>query len=107
MLSRRSAIAALGSAFALAPSLAAGAADAPRKPPRLRRGDTVGLVAPAMFSDDLAEVEAVKATLAAMGLVAKIGRFVTARYGYLAGTDRERADDINAMYADASVRAVF
>jgi muramoyltetrapeptide carboxypeptidase len=60
-----------------------------------------------MFSDDLAEVEAVKATLAAMGLVAKAGRFVTARYGYLAGTDRQRADDINAMYADEGVRAVF
>jgi muramoyltetrapeptide carboxypeptidase len=32
---------------------------------------------------------------------------VTSRYGYLAGTDRERAEDINAIYADPEVRAVF
>jgi muramoyltetrapeptide carboxypeptidase len=42
-----------------------------------------------------------------MDLVPKVGRHVAARYGYLAGKDRERADDINAMYADKDVRAVF
>jgi muramoyltetrapeptide carboxypeptidase len=94
-------------AFALPLPFAAAAADAPRKPPRLRRGDTVGLVAPAMFSDDLAEIEAVKGTISGMGLVPRVGRYVTARYGYLAGTDRQRAEDINAMYADDAVRAVF
>jgi muramoyltetrapeptide carboxypeptidase len=93
-------------------ALAAGAmpraaADAVRKPPRLRAGDTVGLVAPAMFSDDLTQVEQVKATITGMGLVPKVGRYVTARYGYLAGADRLRADDINIMYADEAVRAVF
>ncbi|HEY1605028.1 MAG TPA: LD-carboxypeptidase [Allosphingosinicella sp.] len=86
---------------------AAAEAEAPRKPPRLRPGDTIGLVAPARFSDDPAQIEPVKATLAAMGLNAKIAPHVTARYGYLAGNDRMRADDINAMYADPAVRAVF
>jgi muramoyltetrapeptide carboxypeptidase len=95
----------MGTALAL--PFTAAAADAPRKPPRLRRGDIVGLVAPAMFSDDALEVEAVNTILSAMGLVPKTGRYVTARYGYLAGTDRQRADDINAMYADEDVRAVF
>jgi muramoyltetrapeptide carboxypeptidase len=107
MLSRRSAIAGIGAAFALAEPFRAVAADGPRKPPRLHPGDSVGLVAPAMFSDDLVEVEAVKSTISGMGLVPKVGRYVTARYGYLAGTDRQRAEDINAMYADDSVRAVF
>jgi muramoyltetrapeptide carboxypeptidase len=107
MLSRRSAIGGMGAAFALGLPRAAAAADGPRKPPRLRKGDTVGLVAPAMFSDDLNEVEAIKATIVGMGLVPKVGRYVTARYGYLAGADRQRADDINAMYADETVRAVF
>jgi muramoyltetrapeptide carboxypeptidase len=107
MLSRRSAIVGMGAAAALALPFAGAAADAPRKPPRLRRGDTVGLVAPAMFSDDMVEIEQVKTTIAAMGLVPKVGRYVTARYGYLAGTDQQRADDLNSMYADESVRAVF
>jgi muramoyltetrapeptide carboxypeptidase len=42
-----------------------------------------------------------------MGLVPRVGNFVTARFGYLAGNDRQRAEDINAMYADPAVRAVF
>ena len=108
MFDRRSILAgigALGAATALAP--AAAAPRPARKPPRLRRGDTVGLIEPAGFSDDLHEVEAVKATIAAMGLVPKVGAHVGWRYGYLAGADRQRAADINAMYADPSVRAVF
>jgi muramoyltetrapeptide carboxypeptidase len=106
MLSRRSAIAALGAAAALG-SAVLSAAEPVRKPPRLRAGDTVGLVAPATFADDQTAIDEVAATIAAMGLVLKVGRSVTARYGYLAGTDRQRADDINAMFADPTVRAIF
>jgi muramoyltetrapeptide carboxypeptidase len=32
---------------------------------------------------------------------------VLKRYGYLAGTDRDRAADVNAMFADSQVRAIF
>lgn len=108
MLSRRDLVAAMGALMALPgaggamPPAAAGG-----KPPRLRRGDVVGLVAPAMFSDGVEELEAIKANIAAMGLVPRVGRYVTARYGYLAGSDRHRAEDLNAMYADKDVRAVF
>ena len=96
----------LGAAGLALPSFP-GAAQPSRKPPRLRSGDVVGLVEPAGFSDDAFQVEQVKSTLAAMGLVPKVGRYVAARYGYLAGTDQQRASDINAMYADREVRAVF
>jgi muramoyltetrapeptide carboxypeptidase len=110
MLDRRTTIQGLG---ALAAALALPAAAAPArpgviaKPPRLRRGDAVGLVAPAGFSDDLEELEAIKGTIAGMGLVPKAGRHVLTRYGYLAGSDRQRAADVNAMYADKDVRAIF
>jgi muramoyltetrapeptide carboxypeptidase len=106
MIDRRSAIQGLGALVATI-ALPAAAPAPPGKPPRLRQGDTVGLIAPAGFSDDLEELEAITATLAGMGLVAKIGQHVLTRYGYLAGSDRERAGDLNAMYADPSVRAVF
>ena len=106
MLSRRSAIASLCALAAFAPSSAAAPGASP-KPPRLRRGDTVGLIAPGMFSDDQTAVEEVKSTISAMGLVPRAAPHLTARYGYLAGTDRERADDINRMYADPAVRALF
>jgi muramoyltetrapeptide carboxypeptidase len=78
-----------------------------RKPPRLRPGDIVGLIEPAGFTHDAFDLAAIKATVAAMGLVPKVAPHVAARYGYLAGSDAERAADVNAMFADDSVRAVF
>lgn len=94
-------------AAALALPAAPAIALSSRKPARLRPGDVVGLIEPAGFSDDMFEVEQVKSTISAMGLVPKVGRHVMARHGYLAGTDRQRAADINEMYADDEVRAVF
>jgi muramoyltetrapeptide carboxypeptidase len=108
MLSRRAAIGGIGglaAALVLAPAPAAGPPS--RKPPRLRPGDTVGLIEPASFSDGEARIDEVKYTVAGMGLVPKVAPHVGTRYGYLAGTDEERAADINAMFADRDVRAVF
>src|SRR4051794_4623819 len=78
-----------------------------RKPPRLKAGDTVALIEPAGFTEDKFDLEQVLATIRAMGLVPKPAPHVMKRYGYLAGTDRDRAADINAVYADKDVRAVF
>lgn len=108
MLSRRSAIRNMGLAAAglALPSVPA-AGQPSRRPPRLRQGDVVGLVEPAGFSDGAVQIEEVARTISAMGLVPRVGRYVAARYGYLAGTDQQRASDLNAMYADKEVRAVF
>jgi muramoyltetrapeptide carboxypeptidase len=107
MLSRRAAIGGFGGlALALAPVPVASAAP-PGKPPRLRPGDTVGLIEPAGFSDGEAQIEAVKFTIEGMGLVPKVAPHVGARHGYLAGTDQARAGDINAMFADPEVKALF
>ena len=108
MLSRRTAIGAIGglaATLALGPAPAAGTAS--RKPARLRPGDVVGLIEPAGFSDGEAQIEAVRYTVGGMGLVPKVAPHVGTRYGYLAGTDAERAADVNAMFADEEVKAVF
>ncbi len=42
-----------------------------------------------------------------MGLVPKRAPHLGGRYGYLSGQDKDRAADINAMFADKSVRAIF
>lgn len=78
-----------------------------RKPPRLQPGDTVGLVSPAsaMGSDD--GLDRAEWWIRGMGLVPKFGPHAGGRHGYLAGTDEERAADLNAAYADPEVRAVF
>lgn len=77
------------------------------KPPRLRPGDVVGLIEPAGFTDDMFDLDLIKETIVAMGLVPRSAPHLAARYGYLAGRDKERAADVNAMFADPKVRAVF
>lgn len=77
------------------------------KPPRLRDGDTLGLVAPAGFVADRFGVEAIEDTVRAMGLVPKVAPHVTAREGYLAGTDAIRARELTEMFEDDNVRAIM
>jgi muramoyltetrapeptide carboxypeptidase len=77
------------------------------KPPRLKVGDTVGLIDPASASFERAPIDIVVDTLAALGLKARPGAHLFDRYGYLAGTDRNRAEDINAFFADPSVNAIL
>jgi muramoyltetrapeptide carboxypeptidase len=77
------------------------------KPPRLRAGDTVGLIEPAGFTDDAFDLDLINETIVAMGLKPKAAPHLAGRYGYLAGTDADRAADVNAMFADPAVRAVF
>ena len=100
---------ALAGAIAGAGGVAAPAAAARRRllPPRLRMGDTVGLVEPASPLDHPSRIDEVAATVRAMGLVPRLGSNVGAVEGYLAGTDEQRAADINAMHADPAIRALF
>ena len=109
MHDRRSAIRGLTAlAAALALPLDDGVArPARRVPPRLRPGDTVGLIEPAGFTHDAFDLQLVTEAVAAMGLVAKPAPHLLSRYGYLAGKDEERAADVNAMFADDGVRAIF
>jgi muramoyltetrapeptide carboxypeptidase len=74
---------------------------------RLRPGDVIGLIEPASASDDPFDLSLVEEAVVAMGLVPKRAPNLMKRFGYLAGQDRERGDDITAMYADKSVRAIF
>ena len=78
-----------------------------RKPPRLRPGDTVGLVAPASPWENRSELLRAVAALEAWELRVRIGAHVDDRHGYLAGRDEDRAADLHAMFADPEIRAVF
>jgi len=78
-----------------------------QKPPRLRPGDTVGLVAPASPWENRSEMLRAIAALEAWDLRVRLGAHVDDRHGYLAGRDVDRAADVNAMFADPDVRAVY
>ena len=77
------------------------------RPRRLSPGDTVGLVAPASATFQSVDVAIARESLEGLGLKVRIGEHVLARHGYLSGTDKDRAADINRFFADASVRAVL
>lgn len=76
-------------------------------PERLHVGDTVGLVSSAFRAPEDSIIEDAKARLEALGLHVKYGKYVFARKAYFAGTDQERAKDINEMFADPSIKAIF
>ncbi len=76
------------------------------KPKRLKEGDTIGLIAPgSAFSK-----EAYKRTLEnieSLELKYKNAKNLFKSYGYVAGTDKERIDDIHEMFDDKEVDAVW
>lgn len=76
------------------------------KPKRLSQGDTVALVNPAGATAHRVDIEIVTESFEALGLHVKHGKHLMDRYGYLAGTDEERASDVNAQFADEGVDAV-
>jgi muramoyltetrapeptide carboxypeptidase len=108
-MDRRAFLGSLGAISAAGAVLSATQTASPRvvKPKRLAAGDTVALVAPASATFRPVELDIARESLQALGLNVKVGKSMLARHGYLAGTDRERAADINDFFKDASVRAVL
>jgi muramoyltetrapeptide carboxypeptidase len=76
------------------------------RPGRLRPGDTVGLVNPAGALWEPVNADIAAESLAVLGFKTKRGPNLLARRGYFAGTDEQRAADLNAMFADPEVRAI-
>lgn len=76
-------------------------------PPPLNPGDTVALVSPSSATDEPFNFELARETLEALGFRVKPGAHLRARRGSLAGTDAERAADLNTAFADPEVKAVI
>ncbi|MEH2171642.1 S66 peptidase family protein [Nostoc sp.] len=77
-----------------------------RKPPRLQAGDTVGLISPAGIVD-AKDIEAAQKSVSQLGLKVKLGKHILDRYGYLAGKDADRAQDVNLMFSDRTIKAII
>ncbi len=76
------------------------------KPPKLKRGDLVGLVAPS-GGTNAAFVETRVKNLERMGFRVKVAKNILAVRGNTAGSVAERVEDIHAMFADKAVKAVW
>ncbi len=89
-------------------SVAAVAAPKPIiKPPRLKVGDTIGLVCPAAPAYSREQVQIMVESMQALGFKIKYGPRMWERYGYLGGKDTDRAADLNEMFADKSVQGIL
>ncbi len=77
------------------------------KPRALKKGDVIGIVAPASPPSSTEKIFKGAEYLERLGYRVKIGRNVEKVYGYLAGTDHERANDLNEMFADTDVKAII
>ena len=75
--------------------------------PRLRPGDTLGLVSPANATYEREPMQIAIEALQALGFKVKVGAHARARYGHFAGTDAQRASDINNFFADDGVSGLM
>lgn len=76
------------------------------KPTRLCPGDTIGVIAPAS-PGDLELARAGVLWLQEQGFRVQLGRTVEQSHGYLAGSDVDRAADINAMFSSPEIDGIF
>ena len=73
--------------------------------PRLQPGDRVRLVSPASYPDQEL-LDYTIDVLEGWGLEPEVADHAMDIYGYMAGTDRQRIDDMNAAFRDPGVRAL-
>ena len=77
------------------------------KPKLLQRGDVIGICAPASPPASDEKLNKGIRYIEQLGFRVKLGKHVHARKGYLAGSDTQRAADINLLFADPKVKAIF
>ena len=79
----------------------------PVKPTALRHGDVIGVISPASPPSSEDKIEKGAEYLERLGYCVKFGKHVRAVRGFLAGTDQQRADDVNEMFADKDVQGNY
>ncbi|EON76284.1 Muramoyltetrapeptide carboxypeptidase [Lunatimonas lonarensis] len=76
-------------------------------PAPLKKGDLVGLISPSAATPEKILITFATEALEALGFRVKAGPNLFNRRGHLAGTDAERAADLNAMFSDPEIKAVI
>lgn len=76
-------------------------------PVPLKKGDTLGIIAPAGQLGNVAEFEKGVSILFDMGFQVKFPRDLWPGEGYLADTDDNRVDELHAFFKDTEIKAIF
>ena len=77
-----------------------------RLPERLKRGDVIGVMAPA-GPIKMKQIQKAIPFFENMGLQVKVGNHLDEVHGYLAGTDEQRLEDLHEMAADPAIKAII
>lgn len=76
-------------------------------PNALQKGDKVGLISPSAATAERIQFQFAVEALTALGFSVQTGANLQKRRGHLAGTDEERAHDLNSMFADNTIKAII
>lgn len=76
---------------------------------RLQKGDTIGVIAPdkALKEQDRVFLENATKFFESLGLKVKYGKYLYSEDTFSCGTAKERAEDLNNMFSDKEVKAIF
>jgi muramoyltetrapeptide carboxypeptidase len=77
------------------------------KPPYLKKGDTIMIVAPAGFVPDSTEIDPGIALAKSWGLEVVLGKHVFNKHNHFAGTDEERAEDLQLALDNKNIKAIW
>lgn len=76
------------------------------KPPQLKPGDTLGLIAPGSYISQEELRESIS-NLEKLGFKVVFRERILSKTGYLAGSDKSRAEEVNSMFADKKVNGII
>jgi muramoyltetrapeptide carboxypeptidase len=77
------------------------------KPQALKAGDTVAISSPAGAVWDENQIETFSTILKNFGFRVVIGKTLKEKFGYFAGSDELRAAELNELFANKTIKAIF
>lgn len=78
-----------------------------KRPPALRHGDRIAIVCPAGPADDQAHLDRAAERVRSLGFEPVLGKRALSRWGFLAGTDEDRAHDLNEALTNPDIHGIF
>lgn len=76
------------------------------RPEPLKKGDKIGLIG-TCSPPRIERIEPAVNWIKSLGIDVVIGKSVYENHGYLCGEDKVRADDLNNMFSDKDIKAIF
>ncbi len=74
------------------------------KPPALKAGDTIAITSPAGAVWDADQIETFTNILKSFGFKVVQGKTLKEKFGYFAGTDELRANELNEFFSDKKIK---